>query len=131
MDSATRLDGTAITPALELFGDGLTQVSTCGSGCNFNGGGSASSFDYIIRLGSNGGGLNNYVASVVFDIATTASLADLTQYALRAQSTSNPDGSIKADLVPETAPIPLPAGLTLLGSGLVAFGVMRRRRAAR
>lgn len=126
--SATRLDGTAITPALQLYGDGTSKVSTCGNGCNFNGAGSAQDFDYIVRIGSNGGGLNNYVASVVFDITTMASLADLTQFAFRAQSTSNPEGSIKADLIPDTAPIPLPAGITLLGTGLVAMGVMRRKK---
>ncbi|WP_146038727.1 hypothetical protein, partial [Paracoccus sp. SY] len=85
--SATRLDGTAITPALELFGNGSTQVSNCGPGCNFNGSGSASLFDYIVRIGSNGGNANNYVASVVFDITTTAKLGDLSQLAFRAQST--------------------------------------------
>lgn len=131
--SATKADGTAITPALKLFGDNTESQSTCGKGCNFNGAGSASVFDYIIRIGENGGGIN-YVKSVVFDIAVTGGLNNnpFSQFAVRAQSTSNPGGSIKTDLEPETpAPVPLPAGLPLLGSGLLAIGYLRRRRQTR
>lgn len=126
--SATRLDGTAISPALQLFGNGSTQVSTCGAGCTFNGSGSASAFDYIIRIGSNGGGINNYVSSVVFDVAAIGKLSDFTQIAFRAQSTSNPEGSIKADLLPDIAPIPLPASAFLLMAGMGGLAALRRRK---
>lgn len=131
--SATRQDGTAITPALKLFGDNTGNQGVCGQGCNFNGAGSRSVFDYIVRIGSNGGGQNNYVKSVVFDIAATGSLSTLfSDFAVRAQSTTNPGGSLKTDLSPNApAPVPLPAGLPLLGSGLLAIGVLRRRRAAK
>lgn len=130
--SATRQDGNAITPMLKLFGTNTGSQSKCGSGCNFNGAGSASVFDYIIRIGDNGGAQNNYVNSVVFDIAATGSLASLfSDFAVRAQSTSNNGGSIKTDLSPVPSPVPLPAGLPLLGSGLLAIGILRRRRAAK
>lgn len=134
--SATRADDTAITPSLQLFGNNTGSQSDCGAGCNFNGGGSASLFDYIIRIGSNGGNANNFVKTVVFDIMVPGSLAanPFSQLAARAQSTTNPGGSIKADLTPDNPPnpgtIPLPAGLPLLASGFLAFGFLHRRRKA-
>ncbi|WP_299849113.1 hypothetical protein [uncultured Roseovarius sp.] len=100
-------------------------------GCNFNGGGSASLFDYIIRIGANGGNANNFLKTVVFDIMVPGSLAanPVSQLAARAQSTTNPGDSIKADLTPDNPPnpgtMPLPAGLPLLASGF-----LRRRRKA-
>lgn len=136
--SATRQDGTAITPALKLFGNNTGNQSVCGinpggNGCNFNGAGSRSNFDYTIRIGENGGSPINFVKSVVFDIAATGSLSTLfSDFTVRAQSTTNPGGSLKTDLSPNApAPVPLPAGLPLLGSGLLAIGVLRRRRAAK
>ena len=135
--SATRKDGVSITPTLELFGDNTTSQTKCGAGCNFEGGGSASTFDYILRIGSNGGGDggSNYVKTVVFDIAATGTLADniFSQFAARAQATTGASTSIKADLIeveddPPPA-VPLPAGLPLLASGVIALGAIRRRRA--
>ena len=132
--SATGSNDESIKPVLKLFGDNTASQSTCGNGCNFNGSGSASDFDYIIRIGGNGGGKNNYVKTVVFDVAFAGDLSSypFSQFAFRAQSTSNPEGSIKADLNPEPqpAPVPLPAGLPLLGSGLLAIGALRRRKRA-
>ncbi len=130
--SATNKNGDPISPTLKLFGDNTGSQSKCGKGCNFNGSGSASAFDYIIRIGANGGG-DNYVQSVVFELMLPGSLENnpFSQMAVRAQSTSNPGGSIKADLVPDTpAPVPLPAGLPLLATGLLAVGILRRRRKA-
>lgn len=134
--SASNKSGDAISPALKLYGNNTESQTVCGDNpgdaCNFNGDGSRSVFDYIIRIGEQGSSPAKYVASVVFDIAATGSLSQFSDFAVRAQSTSNPEGSIKTDLDPNNpAPIPLPAGLPLLGSGLVAIGVLRRRRAAK
>lgn len=134
--SATRSNDTPSTVALKLFGNNTGRQNTCGGGCNFNGAGSATLFDYILRIGENGGGGPggiNYVKSVVFDIATTTSLADslFSGFAARAQTTSTPGGSIKTNLVPDVAAVPLPAGLPLLASGLFAAGFFGRRRKAR
>lgn len=130
--SATRQDNTAINPALVLSGNNTGSQEKCGTGCNFKGAGSRSVFDYIIRIGENGGGQNNYVKTVVFDIAATGSLTGLfTDFAVRAQAVNGND-SIKTDLEPNApAPVPLPAGLPLLGSGLLAIGILRRRRTAK
>ena len=126
--SATRADDSAISPTLGLFGNNTGNESDCGHGCNFNGSESATYFDYIIRIGDNGGGPNNYVKSVVFDITVPGSLAGnpFSQLAVRAQSTSNPSNSIKADLT--TTVVPLPAGFPLLISGLLGLGYLRQRR---
>ncbi|SNR23258.1 VPLPA-CTERM protein sorting domain-containing protein [Paracoccus sediminis] len=130
--SATRADNQSIMPTLELFGNNTGQQGRCGQGCNFNGSGSRSVFDYIIRLGDNGAGQDNFVKSIVFDIAATGPLATLfSDFGVRAQRV-NGDASIKTDLEPnDLAPVPLPAGLPLLGSGLLAMGILRRRRAAK
>lgn len=123
--SATRADDTPGTPALVLYGNNTGSQNTCGTGCNFNGSGSATLFDYIIRIGENGGG-SNYVKTVVFDIMTAGSLATnpFTGLAVRAQSTTNPGGSIKTDLTP----VPLPAGGLLLLGALGGLGVAARRK---
>ena len=66
--------------------------------------------------------------SVVFDIATTETLATspFSGFAVRAQSTSNPSGSIKTNLVPDISTVPLPAsGLLLIGALLGANGRQR------
>ncbi len=128
--SATRADNSAISPTLALFGNNTGSQSSCGGGCNFNGSGSASLFDYIIRIGDNGGNANNFVKTVVFDIAAAGSLAmnPFSQFAVRAQSTSNQSGSIKTDLSTPVSPIPLPAGLPLLLAGVCAIGILRRRK---
>ena len=132
--SATRADGSASIIDLELFGDNTGSQNTCGPGCNFNGAGSPTVFDYIVRIGEQGGGGPggiNFVESVVFDISTTATLATspFSGFAVRAQSTTNPGGSIKTslDLVPDVPSVPLPAGLPLLASGLLVAGFLRRR----
>lgn len=130
--SATNESDSPIFPDLELFGTNTGDQTDCGNGCNFSGGGSRSDFDYIIRIGEQGGNAENYVKSVVFDVAATGSLSQFSDFAVRAQVTTNPEGSIKTDLDPNNpAPIPLPAGLPLLGSGLLAIGILRRRRAAK
>jgi hypothetical protein len=130
--SATLENNTPSTPALVLYGNSTGSQNTCGNGCNFNGSGSATLFDYIIRIGENGGG-SNYVKTVVFDIMASGSLAasPFSGFAVRAQSTTNPGGSIKTNLTPP-APVPLPAaGFLLLGAlGGLGFVGRRRRKAA-
>lgn len=128
--SATNASDAAITPALTLYGDNTGSQNDCGNGCNFNGSGSATLFDYVVGIGSQGGNAANFVKTVVFDIFFAGSLADnpFSQFGIRAQSTTNPGGSIKADLTPDMSPIPLPAGLPLLLSGLLAAGLLARRR---
>ena len=78
------------------------------------------------------GNANNFVKTVVFDVALVGDLANnpFSQLALRAQSTTNPGGSIKTDLVPgdSPAPIPLPAGGVLLAGALGLIGLLRRRK---
>jgi hypothetical protein len=113
--------------AFTLYGDGNAQVSDCEQGCNFNGSGSASLFDYIIKFASQGGSADNYVKTVQFTIALAGATWDFfTQFGIRAQSTSNLEQSIKADLT--IPPVPQPAGLPLLLSGLLAAGLLVRRR---
>jgi len=131
--SATKEDDTTITPVLELFGDNTGSQNTCGGGCNFHGAGSATVFDYIIRIGENGGGGPggiNFVKSVVFDIATTASLANspFSDFVVRAQSTSNPGGSIKTNMVVPPSVVPLPASGVLLIAALGGLALRRTRR---
>lgn len=132
--SATRADDAAITPALELFGNNTGSQTDCGPGCNFGGAGSAEDFDYILRIGSNGGGDggNNFVKSVVFDLATLGNLGSnpFSQFAVRAQSTTGSSTSIKTDLVEVPSPVPLPAGGLLLMGALGGLAALRRRRKA-
>ena len=128
--SATNASNQAISPALVLYGNDTGSQSTCGQGCNFNGSGSATLFDYILRIGSNGGGANNFVKTVVFDLTYTGNLANnpFSQLAVRAQSTSGASTSIKADM--NISAVPLPAGGWLLLAGLGALAAVRRRKRA-
>ncbi|WP_299818651.1 VPLPA-CTERM sorting domain-containing protein [uncultured Jannaschia sp.] len=119
-------------PNVKLFGNNTGSQGTCGNGCNFNGAGGTGDtvFDYIVRIGEQGGGKNN-VASVVFDIAGV-DLADFSNFAVRAQETSNGD-SIKYGLNPDTpapSPVPLPAAGLGLVTGLGALAALRRRKRA-
>ncbi|WP_299837852.1 VPLPA-CTERM sorting domain-containing protein [uncultured Jannaschia sp.] len=119
-------------PALVLFGDNTGSQSTCGNGCNFNGGGGTgdTAFDYILRIGEQGGGKKN-VAGIVFDIGGVA-LADFSNFAVRAQETSN-GNSIKYGLNPDAtvpSPVPLPAAGFGLMAGLGALAALRRRKRA-
>jgi len=124
---ATNASNYPISPMLTLYGDGSASQSDCEQGCNFNGSGSETLFDYIIKFASQGGNTDNYVKTVQFTITLAeATLESFTQFGVRAQSTSNDGGSIKADLTP--SPVPLPAGLPLLLSGLLAAGLLVRRR---
>ncbi len=131
--SATNASDSAITPALQLFGNNTGSQNMCGSGCNFNGAGSPTMFDYIIRIGSNGGNPNDFVKTVVFDIMVSGSLAanPFSQLAARAQSTTNQGGSIKTSLTPKDpggpGTIPLPAGLPLMLTALGLGAVAARR----
>ena len=117
-------------PPLTLFGDGSTKVGTCGNGCNFNGGGSASLFDYIVRIATQGSAGNDNVQSISFDLLATGTLVDnpFSQLAVRAQNTNLNGNSIKTDL--SIAPVPLPAGAPLLLGGLGILALLRRRRKA-
>lgn len=126
--SATLANDTPTTPGLVLFGNNTGSQNVCGNGCNFNGSGSATLFDYIIRIGENGGG-SKYVKTVVFDIMTAGSLATnpFSGFAIRAQSTTGPSSSIKTNLTPP-APVPLPAAGVLLLGALGGLGFMGRRR---
>jgi hypothetical protein len=128
--SAENASDDDIYPLLALYGDGLEQTGDCEQGCNFYGDGSASLFDYIIKIGLQGGNADNYVKKVEFTISFTepseVTLDDFSQFSIRAQSTSNLENSIKTDLT--ISPVPLPAGLPLLLSGLLAAGWLARRR---
>ncbi len=121
--------GTANTPALTLFGNNTNLQNTCGTGCNFNGAGSdPGPYDYIIRIGQNGGGPNE-VSSAVFDIFVTGSLSDFSDFGIRAQGTSGPSSSIKFGLPPVSI-VPLPAAGWALLLALGGLGLASRRRAA-
>lgn len=126
--SATNASDASSNPTLQLFGNNTGSQNTCGTGCNFNGDGSATHFDYILRIGQTGGAGDNYVKSVVFNLATFGTLANnpFSQLAVRAQSTTNPGGSIKTDLTV----VPLPAAGWLLIGGLGALAAVRRRKRA-
>ncbi len=130
----TSPSGNPATPAIVLYGNNTGTQATCGQGCTFNGGGGTgdTTFDYIVRIGEQGGGKKN-VASVVFDIAGT-SLTDFSNFAVRAQETSN-GGSIKYGLNPvmemtPPAPVPLPAAGFGLFAGIGALAALRRRKRA-
>lgn len=139
--SVVSFTSTSVTPntlALALFGNNTNSQINCGNGCNFNGmGSSPDPYDYIIRIGENGGGKNN-VSSIVFDVTTAGSLANnpFSLFGVRAQGTGpNGDSSIKFGLVlvppsPPPLPVPLPAGLPLLLAGLGALALVSRRKIA-
>jgi len=128
--SATNASDQLITPTLALYGNNTGSQNDCKQGCNFNGSGSATLFDYIIKIGSQGGNATDFVKTIVFDIMFTGAFEEnpFSQFGVRAQSTTISGGSIKANLTPEMSPVPLPAGLPLLLSGLLAAGLLARRR---
>ena len=129
--SFTSPSATPNTPALVLFGNNTNSQVVCEQGCNFNGTNSSPApFDYIIRIGQNGGGAN-FVASVVFDVTTAGSLANnpFSLFGVRAQSTSGPEDSIKFGLV-QLPPVPVPAAGFLMLGALGGLAALRRRRKA-
>jgi hypothetical protein len=108
------------TPTLVLYGKNTNSQTACGKGCNFNGGGTwPEPFDYIVRIGENGGGKKN-VSGIVFDVTTAGSLADnpFSGFGVRAQGTTGPSNSIKFRLVETASSVPLPAAGWLLLAGL-------------